>query len=263
MKDISVDTGGKALMNEYAGPFYLQGEIKDECVLLIHGFTGSPADMLPLGKFLNDNGKGYTVYGILLPGHGTEIEDMLDSDWKKWVLYSAEKFEKLKKIYDKVSIIGFSMGGNIALCIASGHKVNKVVCIGTPIFIKNKLYFIAEFLSLFKKYTYWKKSKPLPGEIIYEYETGYKGMPVKSLGELRNITIATFNRLKRIRQPLLVAHGLKDKTVHGKSPYIIFDKSKSEYKELLLLEMSGHNVIRSPERSKFFEACRKFLLKSI
>jgi len=259
MNEIFEDTKDKKLMNENTAPFFLEGKIKDECIMMIHGYTGSPADILPLGEFLNDGGSGYDVYGILLPQHGTRIEDMLESDWKKWVLYASEKFEQLIRKYEKVSVIGFSLGGNISICISASHKVNKVICIGTPIIIRNKLYFIAEFLSLFRKYTYWRISKPLPGEFVYDYKTGYGGMPVKSLGELRNITIATYNRLKRIKQPILIVHGLKDKTVHGKSPFIIFDKVKSEYKELLLIENSRHNVIKSPERNKLFEACQRFL----
>ncbi len=261
MHEIFNDTKDKVLMNEHVAPFYLEGKIKGECIMMIHGYTGSPADMFPLGEFLNAGGEGYDVYGILLPQHGTRIEDMMESDWKKWVLYASGKFEYLLKKYEKVSIVGFSMGGDISICIAASHNVNKIVCIGTPILIRNKLYFIAEFLSLFRKYSYWKKTKPLPGEIIYDFRTGYGGMSVKSLGELRNITIATYNRLKRIKQPILIVHGLKDKTVHGKSPFIIFDKVKSEYKELLLLESSGHNVIRSAERNKLFNACKNFLQK--
>ena len=259
MCEIFHDTEDKKLMNEHVAPFFLKGSIKNECILMIHGYTGSPADMLPLGEFLNDNGSGYDIYGILLPQHGTKIEDMLESDWKKWVLYASGKLEYLSERYSKVSVIGFSMGGDISICIAASHKVNKIICMGTPILIRNKLYFIAEFLSLFRKYTYWEKSNPVPGEIVYDYKTGYGGMPVRSLGELRNITIATYNRLKRIKQPILIVHGLKDRTVHGKSPFIIFDRVKSEYKELLLLESSGHNVIRSPERDKLFNACKRFL----
>ena len=38
-------------MNLYAQPFFFEGT-KDEAVLLIHGFTGTPAQMRPLGDVL-------------------------------------------------------------------------------------------------------------------------------------------------------------------------------------------------------------------
>ena len=38
-------------------------------VLLIHGFTGTPAELRELGEILHK--RGHTVQGLLLSGHGT------------------------------------------------------------------------------------------------------------------------------------------------------------------------------------------------
>jgi carboxylesterase len=43
-------------------PFFFPGN--DTGCLLIHGFTGAPTEMRPLGEFLA--GKGYTVLGVRL-----------------------------------------------------------------------------------------------------------------------------------------------------------------------------------------------------
>ncbi len=51
-------------------------------VLLVHGFTGSPASMRPWGEFLHS--KGYTVRVPLLPGHGTQPEDLNKVKWQEW-----------------------------------------------------------------------------------------------------------------------------------------------------------------------------------
>lgn len=48
-------------------PFILTGG--DDGILLIHGFTGSPAEMRPLGCYLHE--RGLTVSAPLLPDHGT------------------------------------------------------------------------------------------------------------------------------------------------------------------------------------------------
>ncbi len=250
-------------MNEYVKPFFMDGKNKEECILLIHGFTGSPADMRPLADYLNKSGEGYPVCGILLPGHGTKMEDMMHCNWKTWVVSATMDLKKLLESYPKVSVIGLSMGGDIALCLASKFKVHRVVTISTPIIIRNKLNYIAEFLSVFRKYTYWKVFKPLEGELRFDYETGYKGMPVRSIAQLRKLTLASYNRLHRIKQPILIIQPLKDKLVNLKSPYMIFDLVKSDYKELTLLEQSRHNAIRGPERLKLFSAVDVFLQKEI
>ena len=48
-----------------AKPFFFKGG--SEGVLLIHGYTGAPGEMRLLGEFLHS--RGYTVLGVLLPGH--------------------------------------------------------------------------------------------------------------------------------------------------------------------------------------------------
>lgn len=250
-------------MNDMVKPFFLEGSNKEECILMIHGFTGSPADMRPLAAYLNRNGEGYPVCGILLPGHGTRMEDMMSINWKTWVVYATTELKRLLEQYPKVSVIGYSMGGDIALCLASKFKVERVITVSTPLIIKNKLSYIAEILSVFRKYTYWKNGKPLDGELVFDFESGYKGMPVLSIAQLRKVTIAAMNRLHRIKQPILIVQSLKDKVVHQRSPYIIFDHVKSEYKELILLENARHNAIVSPDRMKLYIAVEKFLTHKI
>lgn len=250
-------------MNEHVKPFFMDGKIKDECILLLHGFTGTPADMRPLAEYLNKNGEGFPVCAILFPGHGTKVEDMLPCNWKDWVIYATGEFKKLQALYSKVSVIGLSMGGDVALCIASRLKVNRIVTISTPIIIRNKLNHIAEFLSIFRKYINWWNYKPLEGEAHFDYETGYKGMPMRSIAQLRKLAIAARNRLPRVRQPILVIQSLKDKLVNHKSPYIIFDNVKSEYKEFTLLEQARHNAINSPDRFRLYAAVEEFLQREI
>ncbi len=250
-------------MNEYVKPFFLDGKDTEECIFMIHGFTGSAANMRPLAEALNKGGEGYPVCAVLLPGHGTSMQDMMRRNWKEWVIAATAEYKKLQAVYPKISIIGLSMGGDIALCIASRLKVNRIVTISTPILLRSQLSRFAGILRFFRKYITWWNYKPLDGELVPEYEMGYKGMPVRSIAQLRRLTVAARRRLHRVKQPILVVQSLRDKLVHPKSPYIIFDNVKSEYKELILLEHARHNAILSPERFRLFEDAEEFLKKDI
>ena len=55
-----------------AEPFYFPGN-STGC-LLIHGFTGAPTEMRPLGEYLAEN--GFSVLGVRLSGHGTRMADL-------------------------------------------------------------------------------------------------------------------------------------------------------------------------------------------
>lgn len=54
-------------------PFFLKGLKTAPAILLIHGYTGSPRDMIWLGHQLNE--AGYNIYIPRLPGHGTNKND--------------------------------------------------------------------------------------------------------------------------------------------------------------------------------------------
>ena len=59
-------------------------------VLLVHGFTGSPASMRPFAHFLNE--KGYQVSVPVIPGHASRWQDLNKVHWSSW----AQKVEQEK-----------------------------------------------------------------------------------------------------------------------------------------------------------------------
>ena len=60
--------------------FFLPGG--PQGVLLVHGLTGTPAEMRMLGKGLNN--AGFTVHGVQLPGHCGSVDDLLATTWEQW-----------------------------------------------------------------------------------------------------------------------------------------------------------------------------------
>ena len=82
--DAALDAGKTA-------PFELPGE-RGAC-LLIHGFTGTPWDVRPLGEALSR--AGIAVHGVRLPGHGTTPAAMLDARAPDWLLACDEALARL------------------------------------------------------------------------------------------------------------------------------------------------------------------------
>ncbi|MBC8075201.1 MAG: hypothetical protein H7Y32_03920, partial [Chloroflexales bacterium] len=52
-------------------------------LLLIHGLTGTPGEVRPMGEHLA--AAGYTVRGVLLPGHGGDPAELFGVGWQRWV----------------------------------------------------------------------------------------------------------------------------------------------------------------------------------
>ena len=59
--------------------------------LVLHGFTGSPVSMRPLAEALAD--AGFAVELPALPGHGTAIEDMVETGWDDWLTEAERALE--------------------------------------------------------------------------------------------------------------------------------------------------------------------------
>ena len=70
--------------------------------LLSHGFTGSPASMVPWGQHLV--AQGHTVRVPRLPGHGTTWQDMNRTRWQDWYRTLEVELASLRERCDHVVV---------------------------------------------------------------------------------------------------------------------------------------------------------------
>ena len=89
-------------------------------VLVIHGFTGSPQSMDPIAQACIR--AGHTVEMPRLPGHGTNVDDMLNTGWPDWSAHVEQVYLDLASRCDRVFVTGLSMGGALTLWLASRHN---------------------------------------------------------------------------------------------------------------------------------------------
>ena len=97
--------------------------------LAVHGFTGTPSSMRPLAEHFA--AAGWAVECPLLPGHGTSVEDMLETSWADWSTAAEEAYQRLaQRVEGRIVIGGLSMGGTLTVWLASRHpEVAGIVCI--------------------------------------------------------------------------------------------------------------------------------------
>jgi carboxylesterase len=103
--------------------------------LVLHGFTGCPQSMRGLADAFG--AAGFAVELPLLPGHGTSVDDMVETDWSDWSTAADAAYTELAARCERVVVAGLSMGGTLALWLATRHPeiaglvlVNPAV--GTP-----------------------------------------------------------------------------------------------------------------------------------
>jgi carboxylesterase len=97
-------------------------------VLVLHGFTGNPQSMRPLADAFA--AAGYSVEMPLLTGHGTAVEDMLDTTWADWSADAEAAYERLAARAEQVVVVGLSMGGSLTLWLATRHpELPGIICV--------------------------------------------------------------------------------------------------------------------------------------
>jgi carboxylesterase len=85
-------------------------------VLALHGFTGNPSSMRGVAEAVA--GAGLHVEVPRLPGHGTDIADMIATRWVDWTEAVAAARARLEARTRKIVVVGQSMGGSLALWAA-------------------------------------------------------------------------------------------------------------------------------------------------
>lgn len=85
--------------------------------LLIHGYLGAPRDFLPLAMTLAD--AGVTAQAVLLPGFGDDREHLGRVHAEDWLRAAREMWQETRASGGHSTMIGFSMGGAVALALAA------------------------------------------------------------------------------------------------------------------------------------------------
>lgn len=88
--------------------------------LLVHGFLGTPAEFRPLaGELLQ---AGWTVQGLLLPGFGAQVDSLFERHYLEWIGAASTALARLQEKHEPVILVGFSMGGAVALNVAAERR---------------------------------------------------------------------------------------------------------------------------------------------
>lgn len=238
----------------YAQDFHLTGDYPYAC-LILHGFSGSPGQLRPLGNAVFKN--GMDVHAILLKGHGTDLRDLQGVKWHDWLKESENTYLQLKEKYQKVFVIGFSLGGVLTLLLSEKYIPDKIVLISTPVKLQNA--FLVSLLPLFRYFIrYWSfhNKKKLRVDL---YDVDYTKFPLQSFYEVVLAKQKAVKKLPLIKSPALIIQSFRDEAVKPVSAEIIYNNILSTDKNILWLQDSAHLCVLGRERHVVFNEINDFL----
>ena len=240
------------------GSFFWKGG--ETGVLLLHGLTATTAEVRPLAKRLFNY--GYTVSGILLPGHGSTPENLSQTHREDWIKASEEAYNELKQECSSVIVGGESVGALIALRLASDHPEIKGLLLYAPAMRLAVSFFKIVLLVMLSPFVFSVKKK-FPKDREGLPWQGYKVNPLKTGVQLLKFQREIRKRLCRIYQPILLIQGKLDETVDLNSGEIILRGVQSAVKEIYWMEKSGHVVILENQFEEVLQKTFEFIRKIV
>ena len=101
-------------------------------ILFIHGILGTPNHF---NKFIDIVPEGWSVYNILLAGHGKGVDDFSAASMGQWKSQVSRQMEMLAAKYESIFIVGHSMGTLFAIdaSIKYSEKVKGLFLLAVPL----------------------------------------------------------------------------------------------------------------------------------
>jgi len=220
-------------------PFDLPGRGR-AAALCLHGLTGTPYEVRSLGEALS--AAGIRAVGPALPGHNETPERLAATSYTDWLEAARAEFQRLRADCESVFVVGMSMGGLLALALAQEERVDALAAIGTPLVLHQPFAWLVPFVKYLVPMSPKSSGSDIRDPVARARHAGYRVMPLNSVHELQRLQRRVRPQLVRITAPILVAHGMHDRTANPKDAVEIRDSVSSEVREYLLLAASGHVV---------------------
>lgn len=113
-------------------PYYRITDGAESAVLMIHGIVGSPIHFRELIPLIPEN---WSIYNILLDGHGGQVEDFAHSSMEKWRSQVSSQLDTILQTHRNVLIVAHSMGTLFAIREAIRHpnRVKALFLLSVPL----------------------------------------------------------------------------------------------------------------------------------
>lgn len=231
-------------------------------VLLLHGFTGSPAATRPLGERLA--AVGYCVEVPALPGHGTTVADLATTRYTDWYGAAERVLDYLVEHTERVVVAGLSAGGTLALDLAvrRGEDVAGVVAINA--LLRDPHPWLAGIVRAVGGLVpapprRWLGMPPDDVARTGVVETAYRRVPLAPLRSLLDELPRIRSRIEEITGPLLVVRSTHDHTVDSEdSRALVAGARRADVRELVC-ERSYHVVTLDHDAGEVGEAVLRLL----
>ncbi len=246
------------------GPFEL-GQGDDAC-LLVHGFTGTPWDVRPLGEGLA--GLGYYVRAVRLPGHGDAgaLAQVTHRDWEQAVEDALLSLGNFRHVF----VAGLSMGALLALMLAARHpdRVHGLALLSPALRLRDPKLRLARWLRRWPVLQIAAPRIRKRGTDIDDPREREKApllayIPTARLEDLWTIQDAARAALPQVQAPALIAVSRQDHVIdaRGTGRELARSLSSSPMVRFIELPEGAHVMTRDRGRALLIDEVAQFFAR--
>ncbi len=217
-------------------------------VVVCHGYLSAPGEVLDLAQRLA--GDGCRVYAARLSGHGTSPAQLGRTGRQDWRRSFARAVAAAGATGEQVVLVGFSMGGLLALDAAARlpQRVAGVVAINAPLHLQDPASHLAPMVDAWNGMAHALHLDGLRFAAVLNHaewpDVNYDRNPVAALHELERLMAEVRNELPRVCCPVLLLQADDDPVVVPQSAEELLAKIGSDDKAVQRLAFNRHSIIR-------------------
>lgn len=223
-------------------------------VLFIHGFTGGTYEVQPFITYVKQH-TDWSVEVPTLPGHGVTL-NLAHISAESWMMEAELALKRLTKRVDRVLVVGFSMGGLIALYLALRYRLDKLVLLSAAAkYISPRVLLNDVRIVLTESIT--KKHTPNTFYHLYNYKLTHT--PPRAALEFLKIVKTVKPYYHHIDTPVCIVQGGKDGIVPFSTARHLYDILGSKEKLLITSPTGKHHICFSGDCEVWFEKVLTFM----
>ncbi|MCX7150092.1 MAG: alpha/beta fold hydrolase [Rhodocyclales bacterium] len=251
-------------IQQHLGPAGFYEKHGEDAVLLVHGLTGTPAEMRSVAKRLTR--QGFSVMCPQLAGHCGSVGALKRSKWQDWYKTVESAFEALKLTHERVYVTGLSMGALMALKLAEekGSRVSGLGLLSATFFYdgwniphhRRRWLLPVVLYSPLRYFVSWKETAPYgikcerTRAMVHAILTNRDAQTAEKIGIFRTpaVTIlesvrlirATRKALPGVHVPTLIVHANEDDMASVKNAHYVAKWISSSKVETFFVDDSYH-----------------------
>lgn len=230
-------------------------------VLLLHGAGDTPQSHRALARHLHE--RGFAVRAPLLAGHGRELAALRTVTAREWLEQVRSEFETMRRTHERVSIVGLSMGGALAIALASQRDDISSLVLLAPYLemppMVRRLATTAGMWGWLVPYFSSRGEASIQDPAAKSRALGHGIMTPAALRALHDVVDMANSALPGVKAPTLVVQSREDNRIPPESAERGFGRLGSIEKRFVWTSGAGHVITVDYGYHRVFELTASWL----